>query len=133
MDAKTLLVGLGLLFLLVAVGTLVWIAVKTEKLEVATLRPNLLIIAGLIAFLSSGIVVLIAITVTSSPESVAGKEAADNNFIVGALIGLLGSGLTGLSALGTTLANENDKADTGRPVNSSGKGHPENATNEGEK
>ena len=56
-------------------------------------------IAFLIAAVCGGILVTIVMTVKSGGEN--------NQFIVGALIGLLGSGITGLAGLGTTLLTEN--------------------------
>ena len=63
------------------------------------IRLNLLIIAALIAALNVGIIVLTYIAITA-------ENAKDNQFIIGALIGLLPTGITGLVGLGTTLLNE---------------------------
>ena len=63
------------------------------------LRWSLLIIAGLIALLNGGIIWL---TYTALTQSVGGN----NQFVIGALIGLLPTGITGLVGLGTTLLNE---------------------------
>ena len=65
----------------------------------STVRINILVIAFLIAAVCGGILVTIVMTVKSGGEN--------NQFIVGALIGLLGSGITGLAGLGTTLLTEN--------------------------
>lgn len=64
-------------------------------------RLNLIIIATLIAGICGGIlfVILKALTMETS-------EASTSAFIIGALIGLLGSGITGLASLGTTLLND---------------------------
>ena len=61
-------------------------------------RLNLLIIALLIAVLNAGILFLCYIAIT-------GEEVSE--FVVGALLGLLPTGITGLVSLGTTLLNEN--------------------------
>ena len=63
------------------------------------LRWNLLIVAALIAVLNGGIIWL---TYTALTQSVGGN----NQFVIGALIGLLPTGITGLVGLGTTLLNE---------------------------
>ena len=62
-------------------------------------RWSLMIIAFLISALSAGIIFL---TYTAITESSAGG----NQFVIGALIGLLPTGIAGLVALGTTLLNE---------------------------
>lgn len=64
----------------------------------STVRINILVIALLIAAVCFGILVTIVLTVRAGGEN--------NQFIVGALIGLLGSGITGLAGLGTTLLTE---------------------------
>ena len=63
------------------------------------IRLNLLIVAFLIAALNGGIIFLTYIAITNSSGS-------DNQFVIGALIGLLPTGITGLVGLGTTLLNE---------------------------
>ena len=63
------------------------------------IRGNLMIIAFLIAALNGGIVYLAYAAIT-------GSVAGSNQFIIGALIGLLPTGITGLVGLGTTLLNE---------------------------
>ena len=60
---------------------------------------NLIIVAVLIAILNAGIMGLTYVAITQD-------ENNDNQFIVGALIGLLPTGITGLVGLGTTLLNE---------------------------
>ena len=67
-------------------------------LKFSTVRVNILVIAILIAAVCGGILVTIVVTVKSGGEN--------NQFIIGALIGLLGSGITGLAGLGTTLLSE---------------------------
>ncbi|MYC31361.1 MAG: hypothetical protein F4X65_14950 [Chloroflexi bacterium] len=61
------------------------------------LRWNLIIIALLIAALNFGIIFLTHAAITGKNE---------NQFIIGALIGLLPTGITALAGLGTTLMNE---------------------------
>ena len=71
-------------------------------------RLNLIIIAAFIAGISGGIIFLISKAMTSL-----GDDSSTGAFMIGALIGLLGSGITGLASLGTTLltdskSNKND-------------------------
>ena len=77
-------------------------ASKTERAPrqrwMTPLRLNLLCIAGLIAVLNVGIMCLCYMAIT-------GEEVSE--FVIGALIGLLPTGITGLVGLGTTLLNEN--------------------------
>ena len=61
-------------------------------------RLNLLIIALMIVALNVGIMFLCY-------EAITGEDVSE--FVVGALIGLLPTGITGLVGLGTTLLNEN--------------------------
>ena len=61
------------------------------------IRWNLLIVAFLIALLNGGIIALTFVAMT---------QQNGNLFIIGALIGLLPTGITGLVGLGTTLLNE---------------------------
>ena len=61
-------------------------------------RLNLLIIALLIAALNGGVMFLCY-------KAITGEDVSE--FVVGALIGLLPTGITGLVGLGTTLLNEN--------------------------
>ena len=63
------------------------------------IRVNLMIIAFLIAALNGGIMYLAYVAIT-------GSGAGNNQFIIGALIGLLPTGITGLVGLGMTLLNE---------------------------
>ena len=63
------------------------------------IRMNLMIIAVLIAALNGGIICLAYTAIT-------GPGAGSNQFIIGALIGLLPTGITGLVGLGMTLLNE---------------------------
>ena len=63
------------------------------------IRVNLIIIAVLIAALNGGIIYLAYTAIT-------GPSAGSNQVIIGALIGLLPTGITGLVGLGMTLLNE---------------------------
>ena len=63
------------------------------------IRFNLLFIAALIASLNGGIIFLTFVAIT-------GGDADKNQFVIGALIGLLPTGITGLVGLGTTLLND---------------------------
>ena len=62
------------------------------------IRLNLLLIAGGILFIAIGILNLI-------PE-ILKLKMDDGPLIIGTLLGLLGSCITGLSGLGTTLMND---------------------------
>ena len=62
------------------------------------LRLNLLIIAGLITVITLKILELI--------PAVIALKLTDGGLIIGTLLGLLGSCITALSALGTTLLND---------------------------
>ena len=64
-------------------------------------RLNLIIIAGFITGVSAGIIVLIGMSI-----STLSGDSSTGAFVIGALIGLLGSGITGLTSLGTTLLND---------------------------
>ena len=61
------------------------------------IRWNLIIIVLAIAGLSGGIIFLTHAAIT---------QEGDNQFITGALIGLLPTGITGLVGLGTTMLTE---------------------------
>ena len=61
------------------------------------IRWNLIIIATMIAGLSGGIIFLTYAAI---------KQEGENQFITGALIGLLPTGITGLVGLGTTMLTE---------------------------
>ena len=63
-------------------------------------RMNLIIVAVLIAILNAGIIGLTYVAISQA------KDGNDNQFIIGALIGPLPTGITGLVGLGTTLLNE---------------------------
>ena len=67
-------------------------------MKVTPLRLNILIVAAFIAAICGGIIYLICIALRQSDDG--------NQFIMGALVGLLGAGLTGLAGLGTTLVND---------------------------
>ena len=85
----------------------------------AEVRPNILIIAGLIFGICIGIVVLIAIAILNTAGD--GNDNSTTAFVIGALIGLLGAGLTGLAGLGTTLVTEGSaKNGTGEDLNNKG-------------
>ena len=62
-------------------------------------RWNLLIIAFLIALLNGGIIGLTFVAIS---------KGGSNQFITGALIGLLPTGITGLVGLGMTLLSEKE-------------------------
>ena len=66
------------------------------------IRWNLIIIAFFIALLNGGIMYLTYVAINATSNG----EAGNNQFIIGALIGLLPTGITGLVGLGTTLLNE---------------------------
>ena len=69
--------------------------------KMSTVRINILVIAAFIALICVGILILIGALLLGGNEKVEKAE-----FIVGALVGLLSSGITGLAGLGTTLINE---------------------------
>ena len=62
-------------------------------------RVSLLAIAVLIALICFGIIALLWITIDGKSSVI-----ADYGFIIGALIGVLAAGITGLVGLGTSLA-----------------------------
>lgn len=76
-------------------------------MKMTPLRLNIIIIALLIAAVGGGILALLF-------KAIGSADAGSNSFIIGALIGLLGSVVTGLASLGTTLINDNGKS-TGNP------------------
>ena len=69
-----------------------------KRLWLTPVRLNLLIIALMITALNLGIMFLCY-------KAITGKDVSE--FVIGALIGLLPTGITGLVGLGTTLLNEN--------------------------
>ena len=71
---------------------------SAKRSRFTPIRLNLIVIAALIALLNAGIMYLAYVAITQEDVS---------EFIVGALIGLLPVGITGLVGLGTTLLNEN--------------------------
>ena len=77
----------------------------TQGLRFTPIRLNLLIIAVFIALLNGGIMVLCGIAIVSF----SGDSATSSTFVLGALIGLLPTGITGLVGLGTTLLNDDQK------------------------
>ncbi len=91
---------------------------KCPKLQFAEFRPNILIIAFFIFGVCIGIVCLIAIAI-SNASSGGNGDSSTTAFVIGALIGLLGAGLTGLAGLGTTLVTEGS-AKNGTNVDSNG-------------
>ncbi len=96
---------------------IVWtVCRKIQAFKVLPFRANILLIAGCIFALGLAISALIFKAIMSD-----GGSANDNQFVIGALIGLLGSAITGLAGLGTTLvsdkpekADEAPNKDTGR-------------------
>ena len=95
------------------------LTINCPKLKFAEIRPNILIIAGLIFLVCMGIVALIGIAILNATTGKAG-DSSTTAFVIGALIGLLGAGLTGLAGLGTTLvtekpSNDQDKSQSGSP------------------
>ncbi len=71
-----------------------------EKLKFHPIRLNILLISAFVWIVCLGIITLIGIAVTR------GTGDDNNQFVIGALVGLLGSGITALAGLGTTLLNE---------------------------
>ncbi len=65
------------------------------------LRPNILIIAGFVFVIAAALTAILA--------SLTHSTTADD-FVVGALIGLIGTGLTALTSLGRDIV-ENDRRD----------------------
>lgn len=63
----------------------------------AKLRPTLAIIAAMIALLNGAVIYLCYLAIHQNDQS---------EFIIGALIGLIPTGITGLVGLGTILLNE---------------------------
>ena len=74
---------------------------------IAQIKPNILMIAVLVAVICGGIVWLLFEALALM------KMEKDVDFVTGALIGLLGNGLTALAALGNLISNE--KEDSGAP------------------
>lgn len=70
---------------------------ETHNRKMTPIRVNLLIIAGLIAAICIALI-FVLIKALDSPDN--------NSFIIGAIIGLIGGGITGLASLGTTLLND---------------------------
>ena len=66
-------------------------------MKTTPVRLNILIIAFFIALICLGIIILLWREL-SNPNA--------NEFVLGAMIGLLGTGLTGLAGLGTTLISD---------------------------
>ena len=70
---------------------------ETPNRKMTPIRVNLLIIAGLIVSICFGLIYVL----------IKALESSDNNsFVIGAILGLIGGGITGLASLGTTLLND---------------------------
>ena len=70
-------------------------------MEMTPFRLNLIVIASFITVICVGILLLIGRAVTTLSG-----DSSTGAFVTGALIGFLGSGITGLTSLGTTLLND---------------------------
>ena len=64
------------------------------------LRLNILIIALFVFFLGAGILGTLLVTIM--------KGGSGNDFVIGALIGLLGTGLTALTSLGNNILEKDN-------------------------
>lgn len=78
----------------------IWGYVKTpfRSIDITPIRLNLLLIAAGILAIALGILNLI--------PNILEMDIDDGPLIIGTLLGLLGSCITGLSGLGTTLMND---------------------------
>ena len=74
-------------------------AQEGKRSNIYPVRVSLLVIAVLIAVICFGIIALLWITVDNNSSVI-----AEYGFIVGALIGVLAAGITGLVGLGASLA-----------------------------
>ncbi len=74
-------------------------AEESKRSNIFPVRVSLLTIAVLIALICFGIIALLWITIDNSSSVI-----AEYGFIVGALIGVLAAGITGLVGLGASLA-----------------------------
>ena len=72
---------------------------ESKRSNIYPVRVSLLVIAVLIAVVCFGIIALLWITVDNNSSVI-----AEYGFIVGALIGVLAAGITGLVGLGASLA-----------------------------
>ena len=72
---------------------------ESKRSNIYPVRVSLLVIAVLIAVVCFGIIALLWITIDNSSSVI-----AEYGFIVGALIGVLAAGITGLVGLGASLA-----------------------------
>ena len=96
---------------------------KVGRIEVLPVRANILLIASFLFVVSVAIVFLIGGALMKN-----GAPSGDEKFIIGTLIGLLGSGITGLAGLGTTLVSDSvgsvrpDDSDEPKNENSSNQG-----------
>ncbi|MCY3542492.1 MAG: hypothetical protein OXH22_00385 [Chloroflexi bacterium] len=75
---------------------------ESSNRKMTPIRVNLLIIAGLIAIICFGLIYVLIQALNSS----SGNDESSNSFIMGAVIGLIGGGITGLTSLETTLLND---------------------------
>ena len=80
-------------------NTEVQMAQEGKSSNIYPVRVSLLVIAVLIAVICFGIIALLWITVDNNSSVI-----AEYGFIVGALIGVLAAGITGLVGLGASLA-----------------------------
>ena len=63
------------------------------------LRWNILIIAGFVFTLALGILIILCVSI---------RQGNGNDFVTGALIGLLGTGLTALTSLGNNILEKDN-------------------------
>ncbi len=72
------------------------------------IRPNILLLAGLVTFICLGILYLLRLSFDPAPMG----NQTNYDFVAGALIGLLGAGISGLVAIASNLTengNDNNK------------------------
>lgn len=79
------------------------------------IRPNIVILAILVAAICGGILYLLSLSFEPQPEG--NKNTTNYDFVAGALIGLLGAGISGLVAIASNLTengndNKNDNPST---------------------
>ena len=70
---------------------------EVPRFRLTAIRLNILVIALLITCITFGLIAVLWKAL---------GQPGDNSFIIGALIGLVGGGITGLVSLGTTLLND---------------------------
>lgn len=97
--------------ILLCIGSALFVYKFQDKLKFAPIRLNILIIATLIFLVCVAIALLIGKAIMQS-----NGDDSTTAFVIGALIGLLGSGITGLAGLGTTLVNEANSSGTGNGI-----------------